>query len=120
MKFNVIVKIRNYKYKKIYEGHHFISMAMEVHNIPEWNMDCFIRECVHLFSQEVIYSCFFTFNFSSNVLTLLFNVFVIERKIVLEGDACSRPLIITIKIHNLHPSNIKRIMGEIASYSEKD
>ncbi len=56
---------------------HFILMAMEVHGAPEWDMDCFIKECVHLSiidNREVIYSCFFTFNFSSNVLVLLLNV----------------------------------------------
>jgi hypothetical protein len=52
--------------------------------------------------QEVIYFCFFTFNFLSSVLVLLFYRalnFVIERKIVLMGDdACFRPPII-IKSH---------------------
>jgi hypothetical protein len=41
-----------------------------------------------------------------------------ERKIVLAGDACSRPLI-TIRSHDLHVGNIKRAMGEIVSYHER-
>jgi hypothetical protein len=43
----------------------------------------------------------------------------IERKIALAKNACSI-LPITIKSHNLHASNIKGAMGEIASYHERD
>jgi hypothetical protein len=46
-KFNVIAKI--HKYKRFKEGHHCIPMAMEVHNAPGCDMNCFIRECVYLF-----------------------------------------------------------------------
>jgi hypothetical protein len=45
--------------------------------------------------------------------------FVVERKIVLTSDACSRPPII-IKFHNLHASDIKRAMGEITYYHKRD
>ncbi len=45
--------------------------------------------------------------------------FVIKRKIVLEVDACFRPPII-IRSHDLHASNIRGDVGEIASYHEKD
>jgi hypothetical protein len=38
---------------------------------------------------------------------------------VLVGDACFRPPII-IKSHDLHASDIKGIVSEIASYHEKD
>ncbi len=44
---NVITKIR--KYRWIHEGHHFIFMAMEVHNAPMCDMDHFIKECVRFF-----------------------------------------------------------------------
>jgi hypothetical protein len=44
---NAIVKIR--KYKRFHEGHHFILMAMEVHDTPRHDMNHFIKECVHLF-----------------------------------------------------------------------
>jgi hypothetical protein len=44
---STIVKIR--KYKGLHEGHHFIPMAMEVHDAPRHNMDCLIRECAHFF-----------------------------------------------------------------------
>ncbi len=45
-KFNTIVKIC--KYRKFHEGHHFVSMAMEVHGALECDMDRFIKKCVHL------------------------------------------------------------------------
>jgi hypothetical protein len=47
MKLNVIAKIC--KYKGLHERHHFIPMAMEVHNTPRCDMDHFNRECAHLF-----------------------------------------------------------------------
>jgi len=46
-KFNVITKIR--KYKRFHEKHHFIMMAMEVHDTHRCDMDHFIRECAYLF-----------------------------------------------------------------------
>jgi hypothetical protein len=46
-KLNAIVKIR--KYRGLHEKHHFISMAMEVHNALGRDMDHFIKECVHFF-----------------------------------------------------------------------
>ncbi len=44
---NAIVKIC--KYKGLHEGHHFSSMAMEVHDALRRDMDCFIRECAYIF-----------------------------------------------------------------------
>ncbi len=49
-KLKVIVKIC--KYRKLHEGHHFILMAMDVHDTPEHDMDRFIRECAHLFHDK--------------------------------------------------------------------
>jgi hypothetical protein len=46
-KLNAIAKIR--KYKELHERHHFILMAMEVHDAPKRDMDCVIKECAHLF-----------------------------------------------------------------------
>jgi hypothetical protein len=46
-KLNAIVKIP--KYRGLDEGHHFIPMAMEVHNAPGHDMDHFIKESAHLF-----------------------------------------------------------------------
>jgi hypothetical protein len=45
-KLNAIAKI--YKNKMLKEGHHFISMAMEMHDAPKRDMDCFIKECACL------------------------------------------------------------------------
>jgi hypothetical protein len=47
VKLSAIAKI--HKYRRLQKGLHFILMAMEVHGTPEHDMDCFIRECVHLF-----------------------------------------------------------------------
>jgi len=49
-KFSTIAKI--HKYKGLQEGHHFISMAMEVHGTPRCDMDCFIKECACLFQDR--------------------------------------------------------------------
>ncbi len=46
-KLNTIMKVR--KYRGLHEGHHFISMGMEVHGALERDMDHFIRECACLF-----------------------------------------------------------------------
>jgi len=47
VKLNTIVKIC--KYKRFHKGHHFILMAMEVHDALGRNMDRFIKECDHFF-----------------------------------------------------------------------
>jgi len=72
-------------------------------------------------NQEVIYVFFYIQFFMQHVSIVLQHVlaFAIKRKIVLAGDACSKPLI-TIKFHNLHASNIRGAMGEITSYHERD
>jgi hypothetical protein len=44
---NTIIEI--FKYRKLHEGHHFISMAMEVDGAPKHNTDHFIKECAYLF-----------------------------------------------------------------------
>jgi hypothetical protein len=46
-KLNTLVKIR--KYRGLYEGHHFILMALEVHDALEHDMHRFIKE----------FACFF-------------------------------------------------------------
>jgi hypothetical protein len=40
------------KYRKLCEGHHFITMALEVHNATGHDMDCFIKECACLFHDK--------------------------------------------------------------------
>ncbi len=49
-KLNAITKI--HKYKRFHEGHHFIPMAMEVHDAPMHDMDHFIKECACLFQSK--------------------------------------------------------------------
>jgi hypothetical protein len=61
-----------------HEGHHFILMAMEVHDTLEPNMDCFMRECAHLFHDQQSrghLSLSFYIQFLSNMLVLFFNMF---------------------------------------------
>jgi len=58
-KFNAIAKIR--KYRGLHEGHHFIPMAMEVHDTFERDMDHLIKERACLFHDrpsKVIYLFF--------------------------------------------------------------
>jgi hypothetical protein len=46
-KLSAIAKI--HKYRRLHEGHHFILMAMEVHDTFEHDMDHLIRECARFF-----------------------------------------------------------------------
>ncbi len=50
VKIGAIAKI--YKYKRFHEGHHFISMAMEVQDAPGHNMDLVIKEWACLFHDK--------------------------------------------------------------------
>jgi hypothetical protein len=54
MKLSAIAKIC--KYRKFHEGHHFFPMAMEVHNAPSCDMDCFIKECAHILHNKQLES----------------------------------------------------------------
>jgi hypothetical protein len=123
VKLNAIIKI--HKYKEFNEGHHFILMAMEVHDAPGHDMDCFIRECACLFhDRQSIDHLFLLFciQFSKQHVSISFQcalTFDVERKIALVGDACSRPPIIT-RFHGLHVGDIRGVMGEIVSYHERD
>jgi hypothetical protein len=76
--------------------------------------------------RELTYPCFFAFNFSSNMFGANYPhdgvralTSAIERKIMLAGDACSKPLN-TIRSHNLHVDDIRGAVGEITSYHERD
>ncbi len=53
------------------------------------------------------------------MLILFFSVFWPEKKITLARDAYSRPPI-TIRSHDLHVGNVRRFVGEIASYHKRD
>ncbi len=120
---NIIVKIR--KYRGFHEGHHIIMIAMEVHDAPKHNMECFIRECTCLFHKRQLgshLSLSFCFQFCKQHVSIALwcaLAFTIERKITLTGDACSRPPI-NIKPHDLHVGDIRGAVGEIASYHKSD
>jgi len=122
VEFSAIAKI--HKYRGLHEGHHFILMVTEVHNILGHDMDCFIRECAHLFHDKWRDHLFLSFCiqfFKQHVSIALQCVLTstINRKIVLVSDACSRPPI-TIRYHYLHASDIRATLGEIASYHKRD
>jgi hypothetical protein len=123
MELKAIIKIC--KYKGLHEGYHFIPMAMEVNGAPGHDMDCFIMECASLFHNRQSkghLSLSFCIQFFGQGVNIAFQhalTSVIERKIVLASDACSRPPII-IQSHDLHVGNIRRAMGEISSHHERD
>jgi len=52
VKLNAIVKIR--KYTRLPERHHFIPMAMEVHDTFKHDMNNFIKECAYLFHNRLL------------------------------------------------------------------
>jgi hypothetical protein len=94
MELNVITKI--HKYRGFHERHHFIPMAMEVHNALEHYMDRFIRDCAHFFHDRQSgghLSLSFYIQFFKQCVSITLQqalAFVIERKIVLVGDVCYR------------------------------
>jgi len=123
IKHNAIAKIR--KYKGLHEGHHFILMAMEVHPAPRCDIDYFIGECAHLFhdrwSRGHLSLSFCIQFFKQCVSIALHNVLAltIKRKIALACDAYFKLPIIIIS-HDLHASDIRGVIDEIAFYHEKD
>jgi hypothetical protein len=126
---NVIVKLSTIvkicKYRMFHEGHHFISMAMDVHDTPEHDMDHFIKECARLFHDRQSgghLSLSFCIQFFKHHVSITFQcilTFVIKKKITLASDVCSRTPII-IKFRNLHVGDIRGAMDEIALYQERD
>jgi hypothetical protein len=100
-------------------------MVMEVHGAFEHDMNHFIRECAHLFHNRrseghlFLPFCIQFFKQHVNIAFQHALASTIEKKIVLADDAYSRPLII-IKSHDLHASDIRRVVGEIVSYHKRD
>jgi len=103
VKLNAIVKIC--KYKRLHERHHFILMAMEVHDARRCDMDHFIMKCARLFHDRLLKDhqlLYFCICFFKQCLSIGFQcalTFAIKRKIVLVGDAYSKPPI-TIRPHD--------------------
>ncbi len=118
-----IVKIR--KYRRLCEGHHFITMATKVHSAPRHYMDRFIKECVHLFhnkwSRGHLSLSFCIQFFKQHVKVALQHAlaFIIERKIALARNIYSKHPI-TFRFHDLHANNINEVVGEIASYHKSN
>jgi hypothetical protein len=90
-KFKTIIKIR--KYKGFHEGHHFILMALELHNTLGHDMDCFIKECAYLFHNRLLgghSSLAFHIQFFKQHVDIILQCALtsaIKRKIALVGDA---------------------------------
>jgi hypothetical protein len=100
-------------------------MAMEVHDTPKHDINHFIRECAHFFHDKWSWghlSLSFYIQFFKQHVSIIPRralTSVIERKIVLAGDACFSPPN-TIKFHDLRVSDIKRVTGGIFFYHKKD
>ncbi len=99
-------------------------MAMEVHGAPEHDMDCFIGKCAHIFHDRRLGGhlfLFFCIQFLRRVNIVLQHAlaFAIKRQITLACDVCFRTPI-TIRSHDSHASDIRKAVGEITSYHEKD
>jgi hypothetical protein len=107
---------KNHKYKGLHEGHHFTSMAMEMHGAPGHDMDRFIKECARLFHDRQskghfsLSFCIQVFRQCVSIVLQHVLAFAIKKKIALVGDAYSKPLI-TIKFHDSHASDIRRVVG---------
>jgi hypothetical protein len=105
---NVISKIC--KYRMLYEGHHFILMAMEVHDALGMIWIMLLGNVLVLFmtnNRKVIYFCLFAFIFKV-VCYYCFSAcfsFYYREEDCFGGDACSRPPI-TFRSHNLHVGDI--------------
>jgi hypothetical protein len=116
---SAIPKIR--KYRRVHEGHHFILMAMQVHDPLGHDMDRFIRECTHLFHDRWLgghLSLSFCIQFLRehvNIVLQCVLAFAIKSKFALAGDACFKPHI-TIKFHDLHVGNIREVVSDIVSW----
>ncbi len=102
-KLSAIVKIC--KYRSFHERHDFIPMAMEVHGAPKRDMDHFINGCAYLFHDIRLrghVSLSFCIQFFRQCVSIALQcalAFAIDGRIMLVGDACSRPPI-TIKSHD--------------------
>ncbi len=111
VKLNTIAQIR--KYRRLREGHHFISMGMEVHDALGHDMNHFIKECARL-SLDRWSKCHLSLSFCIQFFKQHFSIVLqcalastIERKIMFVTNVCSRPPI-TIKSHNLHVGDIRK------------
>jgi hypothetical protein len=98
---------------------------MEMHDTPKHDMDNSIRECARLFYDRQLggyLSLFFCIQFFKQCVSIAFQhalASAIGRKIALAGDACSKPPI-TVKSHDLHVGDIRKVVGEKTSYHKRD
>jgi hypothetical protein len=98
---------------------------MKVHDITKHDINCFIKECAHLFNNRWLKS-HLSLSFCIQLFKQLVSIFfqralasIIKRKIALANHVCFRPLV-TIRSHDLHVGDTIEAMGEITSYHERD
>ncbi len=88
-------------------------------------MDCFTKRCAHFFHYRrlkgylSLFVCIQFFRQHVYITVQHALVFTIKKKIALASNACSKPLII-IKSNDLHADNIRRPVGEMTSYHERE
>jgi hypothetical protein len=58
------------------------------------------------------------FNAMGSIVPCSFSLCYREEDYVM-GDACSKPSV-TIRFHDLHSSDIRRVVAEIVSYQDRD
>ncbi len=96
-----------------------------MHSAHGHDMDRFIKECVRLFQDKGSrghLSLSFCIQFFKQHVNIAFQralAFIIERKNSLVGNAHLKSPI-TSRFHDLHGSNIKRVVDDIAFYHKRD
>jgi hypothetical protein len=119
MKFSATIKIHNYR--RLHEGHHFIPMAMVVHNTPRH----FIKECVCLFHNRRSgghFSLYFCIQFFKQCISIIlqcalastienwlhsWEMFILNLLLLLDFTICMQ-------------ETLEGLWGEIASYHKRD
>ncbi len=84
---------------------------------PKWSLIQVVDLCTRsiLITFTFFFFCIQLFRQCVNIVFQHVLVFIIERKIELAGDDCSKP-----RSHDLHASNIKGAMTETTSYNKRD
>ncbi len=90
----LIAIVNIHKHRGFHKGHHFILMAMEMHGKPGHDMECFIKECVHIFHDRQLgghLSLSFCIHFFKQHVNIVFQCVLastIKKTIPLVGDVC--------------------------------
>jgi hypothetical protein len=85
VKLNTIVNI--YKYRRLHEGHHFIPMALEVHDTLEGDMYRFIRECA-FFSHNILLGGHLSLSFCIQVALVMIKFSFLCKLCIFHPTSC--------------------------------